>query len=78
MELNLTPKDKKELLERIQHFMKKEFDEEIGIIASENILEFFEDEIGKLIYNKALDDSKIWFQKRLEDLEVDFDQKYRK
>lgn len=69
---NLTNEDKKKLLEEIKNYFYQERDEEIGFIASESLLEFFLNTMGKYIYNKALDDSKIWFEKRMENLESDF------
>ncbi|MFP4111945.1 MAG: DUF2164 domain-containing protein [Candidatus Woesearchaeota archaeon] len=68
--------EKQEILSSIQGMAKEEFDKELGVIAAERILDFFQDKIGKKIYNKALDDIKSWMKKRTEDLEIDFDQKY--
>jgi len=30
------------------------------------------DTLGKTIYNNALDDMKLWFNRRMEDVEADF------
>jgi len=69
---NLTKEDKNRLLEEIKNYFYQERGEQIGFIASENLLEFFLNTLGKYIYNKALDDAKIWFDKRMENLESDF------
>lgn len=69
---NLTKEDRNRLLEEIKNYFLQERDEQIGYIASENLLEFFLDTMGKYIYNKALDDAKMWFDNRMESLESDF------
>lgn len=74
---NLTDEDKKKLLEEIKSYFEQERDEKIGIIASESILEFFLDTMGKYIYNKALDNTKEWYDKRIESMESDFYARYK-
>lgn len=69
---NLTKEDKGRLLDEIRNYFYQERDEQIGYIASESLLEFFLNTLGKYIYNKALDDVRTWFEKRMEDLESDF------
>lgn len=70
--ITLTPEEKKKLLEEIIYYFETERDEKLGIIASESILDFFMDSLGKHIYNKALDDTKKWYSHRMEDVEADF------
>lgn len=40
-------------------------------------MEFFLERLGTFIYNKSLDDAKLWFSKRMEDIEADFDILYK-
>ena len=70
--IDLTPELKKQLLDEIIYYFETERDEKLGIIASESILDFFLDDLGRFIYNKALDDAKLWHSKRMEDVEADF------
>lgn len=70
--INLTGEEKKQLLEEIRYYFETERDEKLGIIASESILDFFMNILGKQIYNKALDDAKLWYSHRMEDVEADF------
>jgi uncharacterized protein (DUF2164 family) len=70
--IQLSSEEKKQLLEEIKYYFETERDEKLGIIASESILDFFMDTLGKYIYNKALDDTKLWYQHRMEDVESDF------
>lgn len=61
------------LIKEIITFFKTEKDQEIGIIAAEDILDFFLQNLGKDIYNKAIDDSKVTLKQSLEDLEINLD-----
>ena len=62
---------------KIQNFFYEERNEELGIIAAGNIYDFFLNNFGDIIYNKALDEAKVWFTKRIEDIEIDYDLLYR-
>ncbi|MDF2905537.1 MAG: hypothetical protein K0R34_858 [Herbinix sp.] len=75
--ITLSPEQKKQLLDEIIYYFDTERDEKLGIIASESILDFFMDNLGRYIYNKALDDAKVWYTKRLEDVEADFYSLYK-
>lgn len=75
--ISITSEEKKQMLEDIQYYFETERNEKIGILASENILEFFMDTLGKQIYNKALDDTKLWFDYRFEDMGADFYSLYK-
>ena len=70
--IDLTKEEKKKLLEDIVYYFETERDEKLGIIASENILDFFLNDLGRFIYNKALEDTKKWYMKRMEDVEADY------
>lgn len=54
-------------------FFKEQRDEEIGIIAAENLLDFFLQHLGMQIYNAGVEDAKAFFKKRFEDIEMDMD-----
>ena len=77
MSIKLKDKEKELLKEQIQEFFREERGEEIGVIASEAVLDFFMENLGDKIYNKALDDSRIWFTERLQDIEIDYDLLYQ-
>lgn len=69
---DFTPELKKRMQEEIIYFFKEERDEELGIIGSETILDFFVDMLGETIYNKALDDVKLWLTRNIENMESDY------
>jgi uncharacterized protein (DUF2164 family) len=72
LNITLTSEEKKQIIDEIIYYFETERDEKLGIIASENIFDFFMDSLGKHIYNKALDDTKRWFNHRMEDIEADY------
>lgn len=75
--LDFTPEQKKRMQEEIIYFFQEERDEELGIIGSETILDFFVDMLGEVIYNKALDDVKLWLTRNIENMESDYYALYR-
>lgn len=75
--ISLTREQKKNMIDDIIYFFESERDEKIGIIASEKVLDLFMDTLGQHIYNKALEDTKGWFQHRMEDIEADFYSLYK-
>lgn len=76
-DFDLKDEEKKELIDTIIQFFDEERDEKIGIIAAENLLDFFLNNLGKSIYNKALDDAKVWFEQRMEFMGSDFYTMYK-
>ncbi len=67
-------KEKREsLIKEIITYFKLEQNQEIGILAAEDILDFFLQAFGEEIYNKAIDDSKKTVREGFENLEVDLD-----
>lgn len=74
---NLSKEEKKTLMEEIKYFFLEERNEKIGIIASEYVLNFFLNNLGKHIYNKGLDDARIWYENRMENLEADYYAMYK-
>lgn len=71
---DMLSKTKKEsLVKEIITFFQQKRDEELGIIASESILDFFLQNMGEDIYNKGVEDSKKLLKKRFDDLEIDLD-----
>ncbi len=73
------PKEKRDVLIReISAYFETEHDQQIGVIAAEDILDFFLQALGKDIYNKAVGDAKMTIQQSLENLDVDLDTLLRK
>lgn len=71
-EIGLLDKDQRKMaIEAIMSFFQNERNEEIGIIAAEEVLDFFLNDIGTAIYNKGVDDAKATLRKLVDGLEVD-------
>lgn len=75
--LHLSEDQKKALREEIHTYYLNERGEDIGIIHQEGILDLFLEHLAPMIYNKALDDAKYWYSRRLQDIEDDFYELYK-
>ncbi|HBI25269.1 MAG: hypothetical protein UT41_C0003G0037 [Candidatus Wolfebacteria bacterium GW2011_GWC2_39_22] len=60
-------------LKAITAFFQDERDEEIGIIAAGEILDFFLQTIGDDVYKKAVGDVKKLLKERMDDLDIELD-----
>lgn len=65
-------KEKRQLCDEIAHFFKEEYDLELGMIGTGNILDFFQEILGNRIYNRALDDARKFYEKYADDMETDY------
>ncbi|PIR94618.1 DUF2164 domain-containing protein [Candidatus Falkowbacteria bacterium CG10_big_fil_rev_8_21_14_0_10_39_11] len=54
-------------------FFYKSRDEEIGMIAAEEILDYFLEHISGHVYNRAIRDCQELLKKRFDDFELDLD-----
>lgn len=69
--------EKDKMSDEIKCFFKDEHDLDLGIIGTENILDFFKEIMGNRIYNAALDDAKRFYKKHAEDMDSDYYTLYR-
>lgn len=69
--------EKKQLLEEISYFFREEYDLDLGIIGTENIFDFFQENLGKKIYNEALDDARKFYQRQADNMESDYYMLYK-
>lgn len=61
------------LIREITAYFEKERGEEIGMLAAEDMLDFFQEALSKDIYNRAIEDAKITVKQNAENLEIDLD-----
>ena len=61
------------LLREIVTYFRTEQDQDIGVIAAEEILDFFLKNMSGDLYKKAIDDVKFLIKQNAENLEVDLD-----
>lgn len=69
----LTKEQRAGIIRETISYFKNEQEQEIGMIAAEEILDFFLQALGKEIFNRAIYESKGVVKQALEDLEVDLD-----
>lgn len=71
---DLISKDRRAaLIKQVISYFKTKRDQEIGMLAAEDILDFFLEALHKDIYNKAIEDSKTTIKQSLENLDIDLD-----
>lgn len=68
----LQEKDRAQMCDEIAAFFKEEHDLELGVIGTGRILDFFQETLGKHIYNKALDDAKQFYARYADNMETDY------
>lgn len=68
---HLSEEQRNTIINNIITFFQQERDEEIGVIAAEAIVDFFLDDCGKILYNKAIDDALRSMKESFERIDVD-------
>lgn len=58
MKIEFSADEKRKLSPGIQRYFQEEWDEEIGLLATDVFLDFVTAEIGPAIYNRALNDAR--------------------
>ena len=69
----LTDEEKKSAKEELILFFENERDQKIGIIAAEEIINFFLQTVGTILYQKGITDAKKAVDNRIEELKYDLD-----
>ena len=69
----VSEKTRTKYVNEIIAYFQDERNEAIGVIAAENILDFFLATFGDEIYKKAINDCKKLLREKLEDLEVELE-----
>lgn len=73
----ITDEQKKQIMSAIHTYYLEERGEDIGILHQEGLYDLFVEELAPVIYNKALDDAKFWFSRRMDDVESDYYELYK-
>ena len=71
-QIKLSDAQKKKLNDEIKAFYLDERGEEIGIIEQMQLLELFEQKMAPIVYNKALDDARVWYGRMMDNVEADY------
>lgn len=77
MNLFKSEEEKRQICDEIAHFFKEEYDLDLGIIGTGNVLDFFQEALGDRIYNAALDDARKFYAKYADNMETDYYALYR-
>ena len=71
-EIELSGDNKKIIIADIKDFFLKEFEEDLGDLRADIVLDFILEKIGTKIYNLGVNDARKWFREKFEDLDADF------
>lgn len=71
MKIELAEQARKEAIASIQQYFEVNMPEPIGQLPAGLLLDFFVEEIGPAIYNKAIADAQTRIQQRAADLEAE-------
>lgn len=71
MSIELTKEARDEAIASILRYFKENMDEPIGNIAASGLLGYFLEEVGPLVYNKAVADVQERLQQRVADLDYE-------
>ena len=71
MTIELTKEDRIQAIESIERYFRQNTDEEIGNMAAGALLNFFLEELGPVVYNKAVADVQERLQMRISELDIE-------
>lgn len=71
MSMEISKESREQLTHSIQRYFKENMDEPIGNMTAAALMDFFVEELGPLIYNKAVADVQERLQARI--MEVDLE-----
>lgn len=71
MALEFSKEDKTQIIEAVIAFVDEQFEEEIGPLRAEAILDFFIKMVGNGAYNLGVSDAQAYLQLKLSNMPVD-------
>lgn len=71
MSIDIPKEDRTQAITSIERYFRENMDEKIGNIAAGALLGFFLEEIGPLVYNKAVTDVQERLQARLSEVDIE-------
>lgn len=71
-QIKLSDRQKEKMQEEIKAFYLDVRGEEIGMIEQMHLMELFEEKLAPIIYDRALDDAKLWFGQMMENMDSDY------
>ena len=71
MTIEISKEMRKDAVESIQQYFHENMDEKIGSLAADALLDYFLEELGPIVYNKALADVQDRLQARIMEVDID-------
>ena len=71
MKIELSHQARKDAVSSIQRYFEENLPEPIGELPAGLLLNFFLEEMGPMVYNKAISDAQTRLQQRVADLDVE-------
>jgi uncharacterized protein (DUF2164 family) len=71
MTIELAKETRQEAIASIERYFRENMEEPIGNVAAGGLLGFFLEEIGPLVYNKAVADVQERLQMRISELDIE-------
>ena len=68
MPIELDKQETKEVVLSLQHYFRRELDQEISEMRAKFLLDYMLEEIAPFAYNKGVKDAETYFRGKLEDL----------
>lgn len=78
MEIKLPEEKRRRLISDVQYYFDQEFDDSLGIIAAEKLIDFFISHLGNQFYLKAVEDIKSKLSIVIEDIDAECFPLYKK
>lgn len=69
MTITLAPDAKKQAIASIRRFFAEQWDQDVGDLKADLLLDYFLREIGPAVYNRAIGDAQVYLRDRVADLE---------
>lgn len=74
MPIELSREARDRAVDSIERYFADELDQRIGNVAAGALLGFFLEEIGPLVYNKAVSQVQERLQERVQELDIEFNE----
>ncbi|MFZ6862138.1 DUF2164 domain-containing protein [Undibacterium sp. Ji67W] len=71
MTIQIAKESRKEAIASIERYTRENFPEPIGSLEADSLLSFFLEEIGPLVYNKAVADVQERLQARIMEVDIE-------
>jgi uncharacterized protein (DUF2164 family) len=71
MAIDISAEQRKEAIASIERYFRENMDEKIGNIAAGGLLGYFLEELGPIVYNKAVADVQQRLQARVSEVDIE-------